>query len=61
MTDEHEQDEENDIDVSAWAQGAQTQTCPACGAPGALQLGGGVFCPTCKQVTANPGYTPPKS
>ena len=45
-----------EIDISAWASSAQTHTCPACGAAGALQLGGGIFCPTCKEVTANPGY-----
>jgi len=48
-----------EVDISAWARSAQTQTCPACGAAGALQLGGGLFCPTCKEVTTNPGYAPP--
>jgi ribosomal protein L37AE/L43A len=58
MTDEEEEQEQ--IDISGWARSAQTQTCPACGAAEALQLGGGVFCPTCGEVTTNPGYTPPK-
>ena len=47
------------INISGWARYANTQSCPACGAAGALQLGGGLFCPTCKEVTTNPGYTPP--
>jgi DNA-binding NarL/FixJ family response regulator len=52
-------EEEEEADISEWARSAPTQTCPACGAPGAVQLGGGVFCPTCREVTTNPGYTPP--
>jgi hypothetical protein len=43
-------------DASGWLAGAQTASCPACGAAGALTLGGGVFCPTCGEVTTNPGY-----
>ena len=54
---EHDEDEEH-VDVSGWARTAQTHTCPACGAAGALQLGGGLFCPTCGEVTTNPGYSP---
>jgi uncharacterized Zn finger protein (UPF0148 family) len=58
---EHDEDEE-DVDISGWAQSAERRTCPACGAAGALQLGGGLFCPTCHEVTTNPGYeAPPKS
>jgi hypothetical protein len=58
---EHDHDHEGDEvpDVSGWAAGAQTSTCPACGAAGALTLGGGVFCPTCGEVTTNPGYQAP--
>jgi len=53
--------EEPEIDASAWLRAAQTQSCPACGAAGALMLGGGIFCPTCGEITANPGYqAPPK-
>jgi len=59
---EHEHDEDDEsIDISGWARSAETRTCPACGAGGALLLGGGVFCPTCGEVTTNPGYeAPPK-
>jgi uncharacterized Zn finger protein (UPF0148 family) len=39
--------------------GNEKANCPACGAPGALTLGGGIFCPTCREVTTNAGYTPP--
>ena len=45
-------------DVSGWVTQAQTASCPACGAGGALSLGGGLFCPTCGEVTTNPGYQP---
>jgi hypothetical protein len=45
--------------MSAWIASADTGTCPACGASGALSLGGGLFCPACGQVTTNPGYKPP--
>jgi hypothetical protein len=43
-------------DVSGWVAGSAKTACPACGAPGALALGGGVFCPSCGVVTTNPGY-----
>lgn len=70
MTHEHEHvhgpdcdhdhaDEEEAVDISGWLRDQQPQTCPACGATGAIQLGGGIFCPTCKEVSTNPGYTPP--
>ena len=54
--DEHEHTDEEDIDISDWTRAAERRTCPACGAAGALLLGGGVFCPTCREVTTNPGY-----
>ena len=54
--DEHDHDHEPGPDVSGWARSAQTMTCPACEAPGALTLGGGTFCPTCGEITMNPGY-----
>jgi hypothetical protein len=54
---EHDEGEDEDaVDISAWAQSAERRTCPACGAAGALQLGGGLFCPGCGEVTTNPGY-----
>jgi hypothetical protein len=56
--DEHGGDDKS-IDISAWARSAQRRTCPACGAAGALELGGGLFCPTCGEVTTNPGYELP--
>lgn len=58
----HEHDEDADsIDISGWARSAERRTCPACGEAGALQLGGGLFCPACGGVTTNPGYgVPPK-
>ena len=46
-------------DVSAWLASSQKLNCPACGALGALALGGGIFCPTCGEVTTNPGYQAP--
>ena len=52
----HEHDHEPAPDMSAWVRSAQKATCPACGAAGALTLGGGLFCPTCGEVTTNPGY-----
>ena len=58
---EHDEDDES-IDVSGWARSAETRTCPACGAPGALALGGGLVCPACGEVSTNPGYQgPPKA
>jgi len=57
----HEGDEDDeDVDVSDWARSAQRHTCPACGAAGAVALGGGLFCPSCGEVTTSPGYTPPE-
>ena len=58
MTADREQDEadEDSIDVSGWARTAGRRSCPACGAAGALELGGGLFCPSCGEVTTNPGY-----
>jgi ribosomal protein S27AE len=57
---EHKHGEEDSIDVSGWARSAEKRSCPACGAPGALFLGGGLFCPSCGEVTTNPGYGSPK-
>ena len=54
----HEHDEEVP-DVSGWLASAQKLNCPSCGATGALPLGGGIFCPTCGEVTTNPGYQAP--
>jgi uncharacterized Zn finger protein (UPF0148 family) len=45
--------------MSGWAASAATATCPACGASGALSLGGGLFCPSCGEVSTNPGFQPP--
>jgi hypothetical protein len=59
--DQHEPETEPSIDAAAWLRAAQTQSCPACGAAGALMLGGGIFCPACGEITTNPGYqAPPK-
>ena len=59
---DHDDEQEEAIDISAWARSAERRTCPACGAAGALQLGGGLFCPSCGEVTTNPGYeAPPKA
>jgi hypothetical protein len=57
--DDEREDEQDVPDVSEWAASAPTTTCPACGARGAVMLGGGVFCPTCGEVSTNPGYRPP--
>ncbi len=54
---DHGHDGEGGPDMSEWIAAASTTTCPACGASGALMLGGGVFCPICGEVT--PGYGPP--
>jgi hypothetical protein len=54
---DHEHDED-DVDASAWFQSAKTLTCPACGAAGAVTLGGGVFCPSCGEVSKSPGFQP---
>jgi hypothetical protein len=56
---DHGHDDEGAPDMSEWASRAQTATCPACGASGALMLGGGIFCPACGEVSTNPGYEPP--
>jgi uncharacterized Zn finger protein (UPF0148 family) len=45
--------------MSEWIATTKTTACPVCGSAGAVTLGGGVFCPTCGEVTTNPGYTPP--
>lgn len=55
----HEDIGQEAVDASAWIAGAATATCPACGAPGALTLGGGTFCPTCGEISTNPGYQAP--
>ena len=55
---EHEGDDEEVPDISEWSSTTKKLTCPACGAPGALTLGGGIFCPACGEVSTNPGYTP---
>lgn len=58
--DEHDDAHDEDVpDMSAWASSAQKTTCPACGAPGALTLGGGIFCPTCGEVATSAGYIAP--
>ena len=57
---DHEHEEAAEApDLSDWAASAPTTTCPNCGAAGAVMLGGGVFCPTCKEVSTNPGYQGP--
>jgi uncharacterized Zn finger protein (UPF0148 family) len=63
VTHDHQHDEDEDEDdISAGARTAERRTCPACGAAGALQRGGGLFCPSCGEVTTNPGYeAPPKT
>jgi uncharacterized Zn finger protein (UPF0148 family) len=53
-----ETEDEEVPDISEWSATTKKLTCPACGAPGALALGGGVFCPTCGEVSTNPGYVP---
>jgi hypothetical protein len=54
-----EEEDEDAPDISEWNAATKKTTCPACGAAGAVTLGGGIFCPTCGEVTTNPGYTPP--
>ena len=58
---EHDDREEEEVapDITAWSASTKKTTCPACGAAGAVTLGGGIFCPTCREVTASPGYMPP--
>jgi hypothetical protein len=58
---DHEHDDDEPVDISAWTQAAERRTCPACGAAGALLLGGGLFCPSCGEITTNPGYEAPKA
>jgi hypothetical protein len=50
---------EIDADISGWIAAAPKESCPACGALGALRLGGGLYCPACGETTTNPGYTGP--
>jgi ribosomal protein S27AE len=57
--DDEEEAEEQEPDISEWSAATKKTTCPSCGAAGAVTLGGGVFCPTCGEVTMNPGYRPP--
>jgi len=52
-----EEEEEEVPDIAEWSSTTKKLTCPACGAPGALTLGGGIFCPACGEVSTNPGYT----
>jgi hypothetical protein len=56
---DHEHAEDEAEDVSGWAARAATATCPACGASGALSLGGGLFCPACGEVNTSPGFQAP--
>ena len=56
---EHGEHEDDQPDISGWAAAAPTATCPACGAAGALTLGGGLFCPACGEISTNPGYQAP--
>jgi hypothetical protein len=58
VDDEEEPDEEMP-DISEWSASTKKTTCPACGAAGAVTLGGGVFCPVCGEVSTNPGFSPP--
>lgn len=58
---DHEHEHFEDApDMSDWLASSNKTTCPACGASGAVTLGGGIFCPTCGEVTTNPGYRPPQ-
>jgi ribosomal protein L37AE/L43A len=59
MSETEDDEEEAEPDISEWSASTKKLTCPACGAAGAVSLGGGIFCPTCGEVTTNPGYTPP--
>ena len=61
---DHDHDHEHEelsADEAAWLRAAQTKSCPACRAAGALMLGGGIFCPTCGEITTNPGYQAPST
>jgi hypothetical protein len=46
---------EQDTPAPTWFDTALTTTCPACGAPGAMSLGEGIFCPTCGEVSTPRG------
>ncbi len=50
---------DDEPDISGWAASAARAVCPACGAAGALSLGGGLFCPACGETSTNPGYSAP--
>jgi hypothetical protein len=56
---DHDHGDADAPDLSDWAASAQTTTCPSCGASGAVMLGGGIFCPACKEVSTNPGFQAP--
>jgi ribosomal protein L37AE/L43A len=56
---DHEGEADDAPDISEWSASTKKTTCPACGAAGAVTLGGGIFCPACREVSTNPGYTPP--
>jgi hypothetical protein len=59
--DDHEHEHHEDApDMSGWLASSNKTACPSCGAAGAVTLGGGIFCPTCGEVTTNPGYQPPQ-
>jgi hypothetical protein len=46
-------------DISGWINATPKESCPACGAVGAVRLGGGLFCPACGQMTTVGGYVAP--
>jgi hypothetical protein len=52
----HDGHEDDGVDAAAWFRAAERGLCPTCGAAGALVLGGGLFCPSCGEITTNPGY-----
>ncbi|HEY4346282.1 MAG TPA: hypothetical protein VGM80_01750 [Gaiellaceae bacterium] len=57
---EHGHGEADDLpDASGWIANTERLTCPACGAAGAVSLGGGTFCPTCGEVTTSAGFQAP--
>ena len=55
----HGDEDDDQPDITGWVATAPTATCPACGAAGALTLGGGLFCPSCGEISTNPGYQAP--
>jgi hypothetical protein len=57
----HAHEDEATPGIARWAAGAASGVCPACGASGALSLGGGLFCPTCGEISTSPGYKPPQA